>query len=114
MRVFYDGDCPRCRRLAARYARLDTHRRLDWLDLNESRDELTEAGIEAEAAMARLHLVDGEGEVHAGADALAILWRALPGRRWLGQLMRIPLLRGVVAVVYGFVARSRVRAPGLR
>ena len=80
-----------------------------WLDLNENPEELTKAGISAEAAMTRLHVVDAEGGIHGGAEALALIWREVPSRRWLSHLMKIGPVRGIVARIYGFVARRRVR-----
>ena len=111
IRVFYDGDCPRCRRLAARYAALDRVGHLDWMDLNTSAAELSAAGIDAETALARLHAVDETGRIHAGGAALAVVWDVLPRRRWLARLARLPVVSRIIGRIYAFVARRRSRVP---
>ena len=107
--VFYDGDCPRCRRLAARYSRLDERERIQWLDFNTRTKELADAGLDRASALQRLHSVSADGEIKGGAEALAEIWDAIPRRRALARLMRIPVFAQIVAWVYRYVARRRKR-----
>ena len=88
--VFYDGASPRWRtriaiyKLEARRGELD----IAWRDVSEEPEALDAHGIED--ARRRLHVLDPDGTLLAGADALALLWSALPGYRRLGRLVASP------------------------
>ena len=43
--MFYDGECPLCRREVAHYRRLDRERRIDWSDITREPERLEKYGI---------------------------------------------------------------------
>lgn len=100
--VYFDGSCPLCRREIAFYRRMEAAQRLAWIDVSRS-IELGE-GLDCRSAMARFHVRDVHGTLHSGAQAFALLWRELPGWRWLGYLVSLPWLSTLAEWAYrGFL-----------
>ncbi len=90
--VFYDGSCSICRARIAIY-KMEARRAelaIAWRDVAAEPDALAEFGIGPEEARRRLHVLDPDGTLLAGADAFALLWSALPGYRRLGRLIASP------------------------
>ena len=90
--VFYDGSCAISRTRIAIY-KMEARRgelAIDWRDVSAEPEALAEHGIGPEEARQRLHVLDPDGTLLAGADAFALLWSALPGYRRLGRLVAAP------------------------
>jgi predicted DCC family thiol-disulfide oxidoreductase YuxK len=104
----YDGDCGFCSRC------------VDWASLRSDvrftpfqRTDLAAYGIDLDAAMTAVHHIDADGRVTRGGAAVAAILRECR-RGWpiLGILMRLPIVRTVAELAYGWVARNRHRLPG--
>ncbi len=107
--LFYDGGCPLCRREIAHYRRLDRERRILWVDIHRDPAALAPYGIDATEAMRRIHAIDEEGTPISGVAAFAVVWRHLPGYRWLAWgLGRLGLV-GPLDRAYGRFAAWRYR-----
>lgn len=108
-RVFYDGECPLCRREINHYRRLDRESRLDWIDITQRSDELARHGLSYEKAMARFHVLDFDGKWQTGAHGFAVLWSHLPYFRWLAWVTRRLRLLSPLDFLYRHFARWRAR-----
>lgn len=100
--VFYDGGCSLCRTRIAIY-KMEARRgdlAIGWRDVNAEPEALAEFGIGPDEARRRLHVLDPDGTLLAGADAFALLWSALPGYRHLGRLIASPAFNAVAHAVY--------------
>ena len=86
--VFYDGACPLCAREIGFYRRRRGAERIRWLDVSQPGRGEVAPGLSREQALARFHLLDGEGRLLSGGAAFARLWEALPAFRLFGQLGR--------------------------
>jgi predicted DCC family thiol-disulfide oxidoreductase YuxK len=107
--VFYDGDCPLCRREIAHYRRVDREARLCWVDAAAETEVLARYGLSVQAAMAELHLLDTAGSWQRGVDAFLVIWQHLPGYRWLGRLVHWLHLRRPLGFFYRRFAAWRYR-----
>jgi predicted DCC family thiol-disulfide oxidoreductase YuxK len=107
--VFYDGGCPLCRREIHHYQRRDQAKALAWVDITRDRQTLETYGLTQEQAMARLHVLDGQGRWQVGAWGFAVIWERLPGYRWLGRLVRGLRLLPLLDAAYRPFARWRLR-----
>ena len=67
------------------------------------------SGVSFEEAMARLHVLDRQGELRSGVDAFTVIWDELPGWRWLAKLVRALRLIGPMEWGYGIWLRRRER-----
>ena len=94
--LYYDGSCPLCRREVDHYRRLDRQQRVRWVDISREPEALAPLGIGFVAAMRRLHATDEDGRLVSGAAAFLVIWRQLPGYRYLARAVTrlglIPLL----------------------
>ena len=108
--VLYDGGCPLCRREIAHYQRLDQQHRIDWLDIVAEPARLDEFGIAMTDAMQVLHVRDIEGRWHRGVAGFKVIWRELPGWRWLGKLVQLLHLTPLLDWGYRHFAARRFRA----
>lgn len=113
--VFYDGDAALWRtriaiyKLEARSAGLD----IAWRDFARDAEALDALGLDPAARRRGLYALDGDGAVYEGADALALLWSALPSHRRLGHLLATPsanrLARFCGRLTHAFEARRGAR-----
>ena len=108
--TLYNGACPVCGPEVRRYRRIDARRGgdLGWRDIAQDPAILAGLGLDLEDVKERLHVVDGDGHIHIGVDAFAVLWAELPGHRWLSTLIRAPVIHSLARIVY-----DRVLAPAL-
>ena len=108
--TLYNGACPVCGPEVRRYQRLDARHGgdLGWRDIAQDPAVLQDLGLDLEDVKERLHVVDGEGRIHIGVDAFAVLWAELPGHRWLAATIKAPVIRPVARFVY-----DRILAPAL-
>jgi predicted DCC family thiol-disulfide oxidoreductase YuxK len=108
--MFFDGACPLCRREVAHYQRLDRAGAIRWVDISRERAELDAAGIPYAHAMARLHAVDGDGQVLSGVPAFLAIWRHLPYYRRLGRVIESLRLVSLLEAAYRRFAARRLRS----
>ena len=106
--MFYDGGCPLCRREVGHYRRLDSTRCVSWVDISRSGEPLEPFFLTQSEAMARLHVLDGEGQMQTGAAAFVTLWSALPYYRWLARFVRSLGLVSLLEILYVPFARCRM------
>lgn len=93
--LIYHGSCGFCRRWVERVQRWDRHQRLDFLPF-QSPDLATRfPQVSLKACRQRMHLVDEQGNVFAGAAAGREVLRRLP----FGGLWTLPFrVPGVLAI----------------
>lgn len=107
--VYYDGKCGLCSREIAYYRRIAPSGAFDWVDVTEEPRALADRGISPAEALRLIHAVDGQGRLHRGVDAFVVLWRGMPGWRWLGYLVGAPGVRWVADGVYRRFAAWRFK-----
>jgi len=107
--VFYDGQCPLCRREILHYRSLRGADRVQWVDITEADQLLSTHGLTRERVMARFHVLDAEGRWHSGAWGFAELWSHLPRYRWIASTLRMMRVLPLVDLTYRPFARWRVR-----
>ncbi len=106
--VFYDGNCPVCRREIATYQRLDRAGDVVWRDLNAP-GALEDTALTWEQAMRRIHCRDEHGVMRSGVDAFTVIWSHLPYWHWLARGLRGLGLVRPLEPVYDWYAQRRYR-----
>lgn len=104
--VWFDGDCPLCRREIALMRRLDRKRVIQFIDV--SRGGPADCPIDRAALLARFHARE-DGRVLSGAAAFAAMWRAIPALRPLGWLARHRAVLAILEQAYLQFLRVRPR-----
>lgn len=82
--VWFDGDCPLCRREIALMRRLDRRGAIRFHDVATGEGACP---LDRTALLARFHARE-DGQMLSGAAAFAAMWRAIPLLRPLGLLAR--------------------------
>lgn len=118
--VVYDAECALCTRAVRQLAAVRGARaELRFLPL-----QALEAGaddergrsvpdlpdltrLDPDALRAQLHVVQTDGAVFAGAEAVVRIMRELPGWRLLSWLYRVPGLKRAADAAYRYAARRR-------
>lgn len=86
--VYFDGACPLCRREIAHYQRSDRAAALCFVDVSAP-GAPTPVGVDRRLALARFHVLAGDGRVVSGAAGFVELWSLLPGWHWAARLARV-------------------------
>lgn len=106
--ALFDGWCGVCTRSAIWVGERDPAGRVERLDMRDDAAAARFPAIDAEAARAQLHVVDRDGRVYVGIDALARLLRAIPGWGPVGALIGVPGVHAVTGVAYRWFASRRL------
>lgn len=106
--VWYDSQCPLCRREIALMRRLDRGQRIDFVDL----DGASACPVDRSAMLARLHARE-DGVLLSGAAAFVAMWRQIPLLRPLGLAARLPWVLAALEQLYVGFLRIRPRLQAL-
>lgn len=109
IQVFYNSACPVCDAGIRKQRGRMVACQVDWVDIHANPHAVQAVAAPLEAVRERLHVIDAEGRAQVGSDALAALWLATPGQRWLGRLANFAPLRPVARAGYNVFARMLYR-----
>lgn len=103
--LIYDGDCGFCRRWIARWKRV-TRERVGYCEFQQLGGRFPE--IPHAAFAQAVQLIELDGRVLSGADAVVRLLDLAPRRRWLPRFLRaLPGFMPVARAAYRFIASHR-------
>ena len=109
--VFYDGQCPLCRREIGFLRRRDHKRRVVFTDIAESGFDAGSVGRDQRELMARIHGRLPDGSLVEGVEVFRQLYGAVGFRR-LVTLSRWPIIAQLLNTAYRLFARYRLRITG--
>jgi predicted DCC family thiol-disulfide oxidoreductase YuxK len=108
--LIYDAECPMCRASAMWLMRLALSRRA--IEILPCRSPVRAARfpqVNEAACLTAMQLVLPDGRVLAGADAVPELLSRIRGLAWLAAFFALPGMRLLARLVYGWIARHRMR-----
>jgi predicted DCC family thiol-disulfide oxidoreductase YuxK len=108
LEVWFDGDCPLCRREIAVMRRLDRSGAIVFTDVAAGTGGCP---LDRAELLARLHARE-DGVMLSGAAAFAAMWRAVPLLRPLGRAARNPAVLRVLERLYVAFLRLRPALTG--
>lgn len=110
-KVYYNSACPVCAAgIRLQRARLRScGKGLEWIDVHADNAAVSDIDASLEFVRERLHVVDGEGNLHLGADAIAELIAMTPRQRPIARLARLPAVRSLLGVAYNAFAAALYR-----
>lgn len=109
--VFFDGDCPLCRREIAMVQRLDRRGRVLCTDIAAKGFDAAPLGRTHEELMARIHGRLEDGSLVEGVEVFRQMYAAI-GLGPLVALTRVPPLSWALELGYRWFARNRLRLTG--
>ncbi len=110
--VYYNGSCPICSAEISHYKAMAgkvAPNTIQFLDITrpEIAPKLAGLGLTGDDAARRLY-VQENNITHSGVAAFAKIWDRLPRYKWLGWLVRLPVIKPVMEWGY-----NRIAAPWL-
>jgi predicted DCC family thiol-disulfide oxidoreductase YuxK len=84
--VYFDGDCPVCRREIAHYQRQRGAEAIAWVDASNCDEAALGPGFDRAMALNRFHVREADGSLTSGAAAFVAIWCRLPAFAWLAKL----------------------------
>jgi predicted DCC family thiol-disulfide oxidoreductase YuxK len=109
--VFFDGDCPLCRREIAMLRRRDRAQRIRFTDIAAAGFDARALGTDQATLMGRIHGRLPDGTWIDGVEVFRRLYAAV-GLGWLVSLSRLPVLSRLAERAYDLFARHRLRLTG--
>jgi predicted DCC family thiol-disulfide oxidoreductase YuxK len=104
VRVLYDGECAMCSNLALHIRTGAAHERFSTENLH---DVTLPDGVSRRAVERELHVIEVDGTITRGPEAVFRLLEEYPRWRWLAQLGRLRAMRPFARLGYRFVALNR-------
>jgi len=112
MVMLYDGSCRFCTQSAKTLARRFGPAKVQTVNFQDDGVLASYPGVTYDACMKKMHVIDPEGRVYAGAAAVARLFRTVPIVGVLAYLYYVPGVRQLSEVVYAFIAKNRYKLFG--
>jgi len=112
--VYYDGSCSVCAAEIEHYRRKDHESRLVLIDISAPDFSPERPGIDRQAFMHELHVIDRQGTVYRGVEAFWAIWQAFPASTlygMMGTLITLPVINPLARLCYRGFARIRRYLP---
>jgi predicted DCC family thiol-disulfide oxidoreductase YuxK len=112
--VYYDGACPKCVKDRLNYEKLagKSGENVCWMDITGQEEQLREIGIDPLKALTELHVKDENQRILSEMDAYILLMSKAPLLKPLAWLIRMPLIRPLLARIYHWQVNRRLRLRG--
>ncbi len=108
--VYHDGDCPLCNKEVKLMQKMDAANAIKWVDINQDKQALLDAGITHQQAMDRIHVADESLQMHTGVAGFLNIWKHLPYYRRLVPIIKhTPFLLTIMEGGYRVFAKHRLR-----
>lgn len=111
IQVFFDGNCPLCRREIDFLARRDRDGRIEFTDIAASEFSAADYGITMDDFMAQIRGRLPDGRFITGVEVFRRLYTAV-GFGWLVRLTRTPGISWLLDKGYERFAKNRLRLTG--
>ncbi|MBX3438931.1 MAG: DUF393 domain-containing protein [Planctomycetaceae bacterium] len=109
--VYFDGECPLCRREIEMLRRRDRHQRIRFTDIAAPDFDAAATGKTLHQLMAEIHGRLPDGTIISGVEVFRRLYTAI-GCRTLAAAMRLPGISRLLDWGYQVFARSRLKLTG--
>jgi predicted DCC family thiol-disulfide oxidoreductase YuxK len=106
-KVLYDGQCEICQACVSWLQVLDTRHMTHSIAIDADALNLLDPKLDVDACLRELHVLDSDGHLYIGWDAVARLARLSPFTWIFGAVGNIPPLKQLGRLVYRFIARNR-------
>lgn len=111
LKVFYDGQCPICRREIRWVQSRDHHNRIEAIDIESPNFDASAYHLDQQDLRGRIHAICPNGQVVTGVEVFRQIYAKL-GMSWLIQWTRLPGARQASDAAYRWFARNRYRLTG--
>ena len=109
--IFYDGDCPLCRREIDMVKRKDRQNRVEFTDIAAPTFDPDSVGKSFDELMAEIHGRRANGDWVVGVEAFRDLYTAIGWGR-LVSVTRVPGISHLLDIGYRWFAKRRLKFTG--
>ena len=109
--VYFDGECPICRREIDLMKLLNRNERLQFIDFSVPSYRPTEHGLNQCDLGKVIHARWSDGTIITGVDVFREMWEGV-GLGFLARLSRRPMINKLLVKAYAWFARNRLRLTG--
>jgi len=107
--VYFDGDCPLCRREIAFFQKRQAPGRIHWINICDSSEDKLGNDLNHCDAMRRFTVRKPDGSLLSGAPAFVEMWKLTPGFSWLGYIGQNRLIGILLEILYRGFLKIRPR-----
>lgn len=106
--VYFDGDCPICRREINLLTLLNRKNRLQFVDFSASSYRPDDHGLEPCDLARVIHARWADGTIITGVEVFRTMWEGV-GLGFLARFSRVRLINSLLVKAYAWFARNRLR-----
>ena len=107
LKVLYDARCMVCQTNKALLSFFDRKKRLEFVDIRQpDYAPAAHGGVSYEDAMRHIHVIEPPSKVVSGSEAALVAYQKV-GLGWFVALLKLPLIRWCIDVLYKFVSANR-------
>lgn len=104
MKVYYNSACPVCKAGIEGQMGKDSVCEIQWNDVHQNNNLVSDVGADLEYVRERLHVVDENGDLQIGFNAFLAIWRNSPKETWKAKLTGIPVVKQICQFSYNVFA----------
>lgn len=104
IQVYYNSACPVCKAGIENQRMKMQECDVAWKDVHTVPEWTRETGSELEFVRERLHVIDENGDVQVGFDALIAIWRNSPKEQWKSNVFGKPVIKNLGRAGYNTFA----------
>lgn len=106
IKVYYNSACPVCKAGIESQRGKSSACEIQWKDVHQNNELVTEVGTELEFVRERLHVVDERGDLQVGFDAFLAIWQYSPNEIWKAKVLGLPGIKHLCRAVYNLFAAA--------
>ena len=104
MKVYYNSACPVCKAGIEAQMEKGASCEIQWADVHADNQVVAQVRADLEFVRERLHVVDEQGTLRVGFDAILAIWRNSPTERWKARVSGLPVIKQLCGLGYNLFA----------
>ncbi len=100
-KVYFNNSCSICRFEINHYKKITSN--IDWIDISSNKNTKKDTNLDERFLLRRLHLFKNN-TLYSGIDALIELWIEIPRYKFLGNLLKKPVIYQISWIFYEIIA----------
>ena len=107
IKVFFDNNCPVCRREVSLYKKLSDKKDIKWYDVTSNNQYLKEINKTKKECLKVLHVIDNNGNIQTAVDAFIVIWSECRYFKLMVFIFKTPYLKQLADYLYKLYANYR-------
>lgn len=108
-KVFFDGNCPICKKEINTYRKLSLDKKIEWHDISKNKNITKKINKTQNECLRVLHVVDDSNNLKTAIDAFIEIWIKTKYFRHLVIIFKIPSIKMLANYLYKIYAKYRYK-----